>query len=104
MNIAQRRDPRKSFEIFSFAEGVEKPEDLREGMKIPGIVTNVTNFGAFVDVGVDRPAYLFAEDVTTQEDEFFQLWLKDEDAANCLWPSSAAVNARSGWWHATQAT
>jgi ribonuclease G len=33
---------------------------------------------AFVDVGVDRPAYLFAEDVTTQEDEFFQLWLKDE--------------------------
>jgi ribonuclease G len=33
---------------------------------------------AFVDVGVDRPAYLFAEDVTAQEDEFFQLWLKDE--------------------------
>ncbi len=33
---------------------------------------------AFVDVGTDRPAYLFAEDVTTQEDEFFQLWLKDE--------------------------
>jgi ribonuclease G len=33
---------------------------------------------AFVDVGLDRPAYLFAEDVTTQEDEFFQLWLKDE--------------------------
>lgn len=48
------RDPRKSFEIFSFAEGIEKPEDLREGMKIPGIVTNVTNFGAFVDVGVHQ--------------------------------------------------
>jgi len=48
------RDPRKSFEIFSFAEGIEKPEDLREGMKLPGIVTNVTNFGAFVDVGVHQ--------------------------------------------------
>lgn len=48
------RDPRKSFEVFSFAEGIEKPEDLREGMKLPGIVTNVTNFGAFVDVGVHQ--------------------------------------------------
>ncbi|HXU27074.1 MAG TPA: Tex family protein [Bacteroidia bacterium] len=48
------RDPRKSFEIFSFAEGIEKPEDLREGMKLPGIVTNVTNFGAFVDIGVHQ--------------------------------------------------
>ncbi len=48
------RDPRKSFEIFSFAEGVEKPEDLRIGMKLPGIVTNVTNFGAFVDIGVHQ--------------------------------------------------
>jgi uncharacterized protein len=48
------RDPRKTFEVFSFAEGIEKPEDLREGMKLPGIVTNVTNFGAFVDVGVHQ--------------------------------------------------
>lgn len=48
------RDPRKSFEIFSFADGVERPEDLREGMELPGIVTNVTNFGAFVDVGVHQ--------------------------------------------------
>ena len=48
------RDPRKSFEIFSFAEGIEMPEDLREGMQLPGIVTNVTNFGAFVDVGVHQ--------------------------------------------------
>lgn len=48
------RDPRKSFEVFSFADGIEKPEDLREGMKLPGIVTNVTNFGAFVDVGVHQ--------------------------------------------------
>jgi len=48
------RDPRKSFEVFSFAEGIERPEDLKEGMKLPGIVTNVTNFGAFVDVGVHQ--------------------------------------------------
>lgn len=48
------RDPRKQFEIFKFAEGVEKPEDLRVGMKLPGIVTNVTAFGAFVDIGVHQ--------------------------------------------------
>jgi uncharacterized protein len=46
------RDPRSDFEPFSFAEGVEKIEDLRPGMKLPGIVTNVAAFGAFVDVGV----------------------------------------------------
>lgn len=48
------RDPRKTFEVFSFADGIEKPEDLRIGMKLPGIVTNVTNFGAFVDIGVHQ--------------------------------------------------
>jgi uncharacterized protein len=48
------RDPRKQFELFSFAEGVEKPSDLKVGMKLPGIVTNVTAFGAFVDVGVHQ--------------------------------------------------
>jgi uncharacterized protein len=48
------RDPRKQFEIFSFAEGVNKIEDLKIGMKLPGIVTNVTNFGAFVDIGVHQ--------------------------------------------------
>jgi len=48
------RDPRPQFEIFAFAEGVEKLEDLTEGMELPGIVTNVTNFGAFVDVGVHQ--------------------------------------------------
>ncbi len=48
------RDPRKQFEVFSFVEGVEKPGDLQIGMKLPGIVTNVTAFGAFVDVGVHQ--------------------------------------------------
>ncbi|PID78502.1 hypothetical protein CSB20_14770 [bacterium DOLZORAL124_64_63] len=48
------RDPREKFEAFSFADGVEKLEDLSEGMRLPGIVTNVTNFGAFIDVGVHQ--------------------------------------------------
>jgi len=48
------RDPREKFEAFSFAEGVEKLEDLKPGMRIPGIVTNITAFGAFVDVGVHQ--------------------------------------------------
>ncbi len=48
------RDPRQQFEVFSFQEGVEKMDDLKPGMKLPGIVTNVTAFGAFVDVGVHQ--------------------------------------------------
>jgi uncharacterized protein len=48
------RDPREQFEIFRFAEGVEKIEDVKPGMKLPGIVTNITAFGAFVDIGVHQ--------------------------------------------------
>ena len=48
------RDPRKEFEVFSFTEGVNTIGDLKIGMRLPGIVTNVTNFGAFVDVGVHQ--------------------------------------------------
>ncbi len=48
------RDPRQKFEAFAFSEAVHKPEDLRPGMKLPGIVTNVTAFGAFVDIGVHQ--------------------------------------------------
>lgn len=48
------RDPRAQFELFHFHDDVEKPADLEVGMKLPGIVTNVTNFGAFVDVGVHQ--------------------------------------------------
>ena len=48
------RDPREKFEEFSFADGIEKLEDLRPGMKLPGIVTNITAFGAFVDMGVHQ--------------------------------------------------
>lgn len=48
------RDPRSPIEEFRFADGVSTMEDLKPGMKIPGIVTNITNFGAFVDVGVKQ--------------------------------------------------
>lgn len=48
------RDPRQSFAAFAFAPGIEKLEDLEIGMRLPGIVTNVTKFGAFVDIGVHQ--------------------------------------------------
>ena len=48
------RDPREKFEPFSFADGVNTMEDLAAGMKLPGVVTNVTAFGAFVDIGVHQ--------------------------------------------------
>ena len=48
------RDPRDRFQPFSFADTVHSLEDLAIGMKLPGIVTNVTKFGAFVDIGVHQ--------------------------------------------------
>jgi uncharacterized protein len=48
------RDPRQAFEAIEFAEGVKELSDLKPGMKLPGIVTNVTAFGAFVDIGVHQ--------------------------------------------------
>ena len=48
------RDPRKQFETFAFAEGIDSMDKLEAGMRLSGIVTNVTNFGAFVDIGVHQ--------------------------------------------------
>lgn len=48
------RDPRSAIEEFRFADGISTMEDLKPGIRIPGIVTNITNFGAFVDVGVKQ--------------------------------------------------
>ncbi len=48
------RDPRSQIEVFEFDQGVHSPEDLKPGMELPGIVTNITRFGAFVDVGVKQ--------------------------------------------------
>jgi len=48
------RDPRPEFKTATFKDGVEKISDLKPGMQLEGVVTNVTNFGAFVDVGVHQ--------------------------------------------------
>lgn len=48
------RDPREKFEAFSFQDDINAVEDLETGMTLPGIVTNITNFGAFVDIGVHQ--------------------------------------------------
>ena len=48
------RDPREQIEEFEFDSSVQCVEDLHEGMELPGIVTNITNFGAFVDIGVHQ--------------------------------------------------
>lgn len=48
------RDPREQIEEFKFDENVHTIEDLYEGIILPGIVTNITNFGAFVDIGVHQ--------------------------------------------------
>jgi uncharacterized protein len=48
------RDPREQFESFGFSEGITKMEDLKPGMRLPGIVTNITAFGVFVDIGVHQ--------------------------------------------------
>ncbi|MHC1743706.1 MAG: Tex family protein [Syntrophobacteraceae bacterium] len=58
------RDPREQFEAFSFAEGVEKVDDLAPGLRLPGIVTNVTAFGAFVDIGVHRDGLVHVSELS----------------------------------------
>ena len=58
------RDPRQKFEIFEFAKEVEKIEDLKPGMKLPGIVTNITNFGVFIDIGVHQDGLVHVSQVS----------------------------------------
>ncbi|MDR2084238.1 MAG: RNA-binding transcriptional accessory protein [Bacteroidales bacterium] len=48
------RDPRNEFEIFEFDKNINSIQDVREGMVLPGIITNITSFGAFVDIGVHQ--------------------------------------------------
>ena len=48
------RDPRQQIEEFEFDSRVQDIDDLEEGMILPGIVTNITNFGAFVDIGIHQ--------------------------------------------------
>jgi uncharacterized protein len=60
------RDPREQFEAFSFTDGVNSVSDLKPGMKLPGIVTNITNFGAFVDIGVHQDGLLHLSQITNR--------------------------------------
>jgi len=60
------RDPREQFETFSFTEGVNAIGDLKIGMKLPGIVTNITNFGAFVDIGVHQDGLVHLSQISNR--------------------------------------
>jgi len=60
------RDPREQFETFRFADGIEKIEDVKSGMKLPGIVTNITAFGVFVDIGVHQDGLVHISEVSNR--------------------------------------
>jgi uncharacterized protein len=60
------RDPREQFETFRFAEGVEKIDDVKPGMKLPGIVTNITAFGVFVDIGVHQDGLVHISELSNR--------------------------------------
>jgi len=59
------RDPRPAFTTATFAEGVEKISDLKPGMVLEGVVTNVAAFGAFVDVGVHQDGLVHVSAMAT---------------------------------------
>jgi uncharacterized protein len=60
------RDPRKSITVFEFKKDVKTIEDLKPGMLLPGIVTNITNFGAFVDVGVKQDGLVHISQISKE--------------------------------------
>lgn len=60
------RDPRREFRVAKFAEGVHELADLREGMILEGVVTNVTRFGAFVDIGVHQDGLIHISELDQQ--------------------------------------
>ncbi len=60
------RDPRQTFEVFEFSEEVKDIQDLRTGMILPGIITNITKFGAFVDIGVHQDGLVHISQLSDQ--------------------------------------
>jgi uncharacterized protein len=60
------RDPRKAIKVFEFAEGIYSINDLKEGMVLPGIVNNITNFGAFVDLGIKESGLIHISEMADQ--------------------------------------
>ncbi len=63
------RDPRSQFRVAQFTEGIDHIEDLKQGMVLEGSVTNVTNFGAFVDLGVHQDGLVH---ISEMADEFVE--------------------------------
>lgn len=59
-------DPREQFEAFNFSEGINAVSDLKVGMQLPGVVTNITNFGAFVDIGVHQDGLVHLSQITNR--------------------------------------
>lgn len=57
------RDPRPEFKMAKFAEGVNEIKDLKPGMKLEGVITNVANFGAFVDIGVHQDGLVHVSEI-----------------------------------------
>jgi uncharacterized protein len=57
------RDPRKPIKVFEFAAGIRTISDLKEGMELPGIVNNITNFGAFVDLGIKESGLIHVSEL-----------------------------------------
>lgn len=60
------RDPREGFKMFEFAKGIHSIEDLAEGMVVPGIVTNITAFGAFVDIGIKQNGLIHVSNMANE--------------------------------------
>ena len=60
------RDPREDFELFEFEDGIESIDDLTENMDLKGVVTNVTNFGAFVDIGVHQDGLVHISELSNK--------------------------------------
>jgi protein Tex len=60
------RDPRDKFEVFQFSQGINKIEDVKPGMKLAGIVTNVTAFGAFIDIGVHQDGLVHISELSNR--------------------------------------
>ncbi len=58
------RDPRESFEAIVFSDDIREPKDLKQGMVLTGVVTNVTNFGAFVDIGVHQDGLVHVSELS----------------------------------------
>ncbi len=60
------RDPRKTFDFFEFDKSVKNIDDLREGMVLPGIITNITAFGAFADIGVHQDGLIHISELANR--------------------------------------